>query len=213
MSSKKRLLMTAAALATIASIVALAAGVTFGLFTDATAPQSNSFTSGTVSLGTPASVPCTVSHLVPGDDSTGYLNDPAARTDVRTAACTFTVTYSGNVDAYIGLGLSASGALYDGTANGLQFQVSDGTTNYTTSGVINTNTSSDPLFVSKDSSGATHTFTVDYALPLSADNTYQNKSTTLTLTVYAVQAGNNGTGCSTAGQQCATVTSWSQTGS
>jgi hypothetical protein len=201
--------MTAAALATIASIVALAAGVTFGLFSAATTPQDNSFTSGTVSLGTPVSVPCTVNNMVPGDDSTGYTPDTTGRTNAQTAACTFTVTYSGNVDAYIGLGLSASGGLYDGTANGLQFQVSDGTTSYTTGGVINTNTSSDPLFVSKDSSGAAaHTFTVNYALPRSAGNTYQNMSTTLTLTVYAVQAGNNGNGSCTAGQQCANVTSW-----
>jgi len=76
--------------------------------------------------------------------------------------------------------------------------------------VINTNIVSNPLFVSKDLSGAAaHTFTVNYALPTAASNTYQTKNTTLTLTVYAVQAGNNGTGVCTAGSQCANVTQWS----
>ena len=211
MFSKKRLLIAASGLATIASIAALATGITFGLFSANSGPQNNSFTSGTVTLGTPVSAPCTVSNMVPGDDSTGYTPDPSARTDSQTAACTFTVTYSGNVPAYIGLGLATSGTnLYDGTATGLQFQISDGSASYTTSGAINTNTASDPLYVSTDSPGASaHTFTVNYALPLSAGNTYQNKSTTLTLTVYAVQSGNNGTGVCTAGSQCAHVTSWS----
>src|SRR5579872_4156133 len=215
MFSQKRLLTAAAALATIASIVALATGVTFGLFSANTSSnaQSNTFSSVTVSIGNPTSVSCTVSNMVPGDDSSGYTPDPGARTDSQTAPCTYTVTYTGNVPAYIGLGLATSGTgLYDGSSNGLQFQVSDGTNNYTASGVLNTNSPSDPLFVSKDNPGAgAHTFTVNYALPLGSPNSYQGKNTTVTLTVYAVLAGNNGSGSCTAGVQCSTsgVASWS----
>jgi len=127
------LLITAATVATIGSVVVLAFGVTFGLFSATSSSQTNTFTAGTVSIGTPVSVPCTVSNMVPGDDSTGYTPDVPGRTDAQTAACTFTVTYSGSAPAYIGLGMVASGTnLYDGTANGLQFQVSDGGANYTT---------------------------------------------------------------------------------
>ena len=60
------------------------------------------------------------------------------------------------------------------------------------------------------SDNTVYTFTVNYALPTLAANTYQNTNTSLTLTVYAVQSGNNGsaTAC-TVGTQCVGITSWS----
>src|SRR6185312_3076638 len=143
------------------------------------------------------------------------------------AVCTFQVTYTGSASAYIGLGMATTGtSLYDGTSAGLNFQIADGSsTAYTTSGVLNTNSASNPLLVSATpdaGSGTggdkTYTFTVNFGLPTAAGNAYQGKATTLTMTVYAVQSNNNGyattngqsggTAC-TAGSQCTGITSWS----
>jgi hypothetical protein len=186
------------------------AGVTFGLFSASTPAQSNTFTAGTVTLDTPVSVPCAVGPMVPGDSSTGYSPAPTGQTDAKTASCTFSVNYTGNVPGFVAVDLAASGTgLYDATANGLQFQIKDNNGgSYATGGVLNGGSN---LFVSSDPAGTTlHTFTVDYALPTASPNSYQGKNTTLTLTVHAVQAGNNGSasGC-TAGHVCAGITAWS----
>jgi hypothetical protein len=211
MSIKKRMALGAGAIATVAAVGTLVAGVTFGFFSATTGSNgNNTFTAGNVTLDTPVVSTCTVGPMVPGDSSTGYATTPGGQTDARTAACTVSVDYTGNVPAYIGLDLATSGTgLYDQTANGLQFQISDGTGSYATSGVLN---GGSDLYVSTDpGTGSTnHTFTVNYALPTSADNSYQGKTTTLTLTVHAVQQGNNGntTGCA-AGAVCAGISTWS----
>jgi len=153
--------------------------------------------------------------MVPLDSSVGWAGNPVAgQTDTPTAACTFTVQNTSDVPAYIGLQLDASGGtnLYDATANGLQFQVSDGTTSYTTSGILNDSggLSTNPLYVGKDTAGGTHTFTVNYFMPNSATaNNYQGKTTTLKLTVYAVQAGNNGSAGTPGFNTNAGLISWS----
>src|SRR5581483_9643723 len=69
MFSRKRLLSTSAALLTIASLVALVAGVTFGLFSATTPSQSGTFTAGTVTLDQTKTITCTVGTLSPGDGS------------------------------------------------------------------------------------------------------------------------------------------------
>jgi hypothetical protein len=209
MFSKKRLLAAAGAITALGAAATLVTGITFGLFSANAGPQTNTFTAGTVTFGAPVSVPCTIGPMEAGDASTGYTPGPG--TD---APCTFTVSYTGNLGAFIGLGLQttpASGGLYNGTATGLQFLITDNnSTAYTTTGAIHTNTTTplSPLFVHQDTGSTSHTFTVNYGLPLTATN--QGLSTTLTLTVYAVQASNNGSSSScTAGIQCATITAWS----
>lgn len=223
MSTKKRLIIGAGALLTAGATLTAAAGFTLGLFSaNSGASGNNTFTTGTVSIGSPTTVSCTIANMVPGDESTGYTGTGVTGNDQGTkdAACTFAVTYTGSAPAWLGLSTTdtttSSTNLYAGTAGtGLQLQISDGSnTNYTTTGVINANTASSPMLVSKtaDAGGdsTVYTFTVNYALPSSANNTYQAANTKLTLTVYAVQAGNNGstTAC-TAGTQCVGVTSWS----
>jgi hypothetical protein len=207
---KKRLLIGASAISGFSAGAMLLAGTTFGFFSAATNPQSNSFTAGTVTLSTPVSVPCTITNLVPGDQTSGYTPANPNQTNAAVAQCTFSVNYTGSVPAFIGLDLATSGTgLYDSTSNGLQFQIKDnngGT--YATGGVLNGGSN---LFVASDPGGTTaHSFTVDYALPSSAPNSYQGLNTTLTLTVHAVQAANNGSasGC-TAGHVCAGIHNWS----
>ena len=210
--SRKRLLVAAGALTALGAATTLVAGVTFGLFS-ASVPQTpgNTFTAGTVTLTQTASATCTIAAMEPGDASTGFT------TPGTDTPCTFTVSYTGTLGAFIGLGVvatPATGGLYTGIATGLQFLITDGAgTSYTTGGVIHTNTATplDPLFTHDDAAGTTtHTFTVNYQLPSTAPNSEQGLSTTLTLTAYAVQDSNNGTstGC-TLGQECSTITAWS----
>jgi predicted ribosomally synthesized peptide with SipW-like signal peptide len=214
MVGKKRLFLAAATLASVGAVVALATGVTFGLFSASQTSSGSSFTAGTVALppGDTVDTTCTVSPMVPGDSSTGYLPVPTGQTDTKTAACTFSVEYTGNVPAFIGIKLTSGGTgLYDGTANGLQYEISDGSASYATAGVLNSTTQE--LYVSTDaaSSDTVHTFTVNYALPnTNADNGYQGETATLGIAVSAVQAGNNGTAAAcTAGSTCPGITAWS----
>jgi hypothetical protein len=212
MKGKKRLLLAAGSIASVGAVIALAVGVTFGFFSASQTSATSTFTAGTVTLQNPASAACTINAMVPGDDSTGSTPDTTGRTDARTASCTFDVDYIGTAAAYLAVDLSTTGtSLYDGTTDGLQFQIADNSAtpgSYATGGVLN---GGNNLFIAKDSSGTTHhKITVDYALPTSAGNAYQGLNTTLHMTVHAVQAGNNGTsaGC-TAGAVCGTISTWS----
>jgi hypothetical protein len=204
---KKRLLVGASVLAGLGGAAALVAGTTFGLFSTSQTGTTNSFSSGTVTLTNPVSVKCTVGPMEPGDSSTGYGS--GSGTD---SACTFTVTYTGTLGAFIGVSTTVTGTLYaTGNAKSLRFKITDtASTSYTTTGNINTNSSS-PLYVNDTLAGThQHKFTVNYELPATATNLFQGKTTTLTLTVHAVQDSNNGTGCTTAkGAECATVSHWS----
>jgi hypothetical protein len=133
--------------------------------------------------------------MTPGDSSTGYQ---PAQAGSQLQPCTFSVSYGGKLPAYVGLAVSSGGTgLYNGTSSGLQFQITDSQgTPYTTSGKINTNTSSplSPLYVATDNGNdnTNYAFTVNYALPRSSPNSYRGLNSTLTLTVYAVQSGGNG---------------------
>lgn len=146
---KKRLFFAAGSLASIGAVVALATGVTFGLFSATSDPQSNEFTAGTVTLESNASANCTVIDMVPGDSSATWDGNPvAAQTNTPTASCVLSATYGGSVPAYLGLDLSIASqtpgnaaatnaydgtdaglpvtgsiGLFDGTATGLQLQI------------------------------------------------------------------------------------------
>jgi hypothetical protein len=191
MSIKKRLVLGAAAIATVGAAATLVAGVTFGLFSATPQSQTNNFTAGTVSLGSTATSTCVVPpYIVPGDSGT----------------CVFSATYTGNVSAFIGLTTSTTGTLYtgDGTDNAdhLVVTITDNAT------VPNTysNNGTD-LYVSTDGSGAAaHVFTVTWSLPKTADNGYQGTSAAVVLTVSAVQSANNGS-CPTVTAVCS-GTAW-----
>jgi len=127
-----------AALASVAAGATFVAGVTLGLFSSAgSASGGNSFTAGVVRFGSPVSTTCAINPMAPGDASTGW--SPAG----SLATCTYQVTYSGNVRAFLGLDLTITGGagspvapyvgttpsaatgLFDGTASGLQVLVTD----------------------------------------------------------------------------------------
>jgi predicted ribosomally synthesized peptide with SipW-like signal peptide len=229
MVGKKRLLLAAGTLASIGAVVALATGVTFGFFSATSGPESNSFTAGTVSLTSDATGACTVTQISPGDSGT----------------CTLSATYGGSVPAYLGLDLSINGntpgsgannayvagsdlgavvaganALFDGSANGLQLTLTDGTAQYFFNGTqwetkagLATNLTSDngstgtvnDLFMGA-ATGTAQTITLGWLLPTTANNAYQAAGSSFRLQIHAVQSANNpATGC-TVGQQCPTTT-------
>ncbi|MFZ5646945.1 MAG: TasA family protein, partial [Bacillota bacterium] len=159
----KRLSLSLMAVALIAMLVSAA---TFALFTATTGNESNTFTAGTVTLGQPASTPFTITNLAPGDSGNR----------------TYTVTYTGSLDAWIGLDTTTAGGLFGGTSP-LQFTIKRGATTFD-------NNASDQVvgLVSHDDA---LTFDIAYSMPLGADNSYQGQSATVTMLVKAVQAKNN----------------------
>jgi len=230
MRTKKRLLLGAGVLGTVAATATLVAGVTFGLFSATSTPQSNSFTAQSVTLGTPGGTSCGVTNVVPGDSGN----------------CTLTYTYTGSANAVLGLDLSitahtggtspnayapgsdagvvvpAANALFDGTADGLQLTMTDSNNisdPFITGGVnwLSESSVSNPLTLDSGSTGAVDdlfigayasgTITLHWSLPDkgTASNAYQLASSTFRLQVHAVQSDNNAaTGC-TVGQQCSSI--------
>jgi hypothetical protein len=156
--------------------------------------------------------------MVPGDSSSGA--PIGSKTDTT---CTYNVKYTGSADAWLGVDVTVtngSPALYDGTANGLQLYLKDGSTTYLTStaptagttykqqggtsATLSAGTTSNLLVSTTAATQNTAvSFTLDYAVPSASGNTYQGGSATVTLTFHAVQSGNNAlpSGCA-AGQQC-----------
>jgi predicted ribosomally synthesized peptide with SipW-like signal peptide len=212
---KRRLALGAAAVTAVGAVAALVAGFTFGLFSATESSGANTFTAGTVSVGTgsPASVTCTVTNMVPGDSSAG-----AATGSKSDSTCTYNVKYTGSANAWLAVDVAVSNgstALYDGTANGLQLYLKDGApttylngTSYTQQGggsaALPVGTTSNLLVsTTAATTGTAVNFSLDYLLPSSAGNSYQGGSATVTLTFHAVQSGNNALpGTCAAGQQC-----------
>jgi hypothetical protein len=191
-------------------------GATLGVFSSAgTASGDNTFTAGVVSFGSPAITTCTINPMAPGDASTGW--SPAG----TAATCTYQVTYSGNVNAFLGLDLaitsvagspvapyggttpSPAAGLFDGTANGLQMLVTDSATTFLNNTTY-VNQAGSAVALSATSAvtgllisptpminGGTDTLTVNFKLPTSASNAYNLASSTIVLQIHAVQADNN----------------------
>jgi hypothetical protein len=183
-------------------------------------------------------VACAISPMSPGDDQTksgvsceydvkytGNVNAYMAMDLAITGAAgaSIAVPYTQTTAPTAKLGL------YDGTANGLQLSITDGAatpvtyfsgTQYrdqatgalTTLPLTSGSASIADLLVNATpitaASAATHV-TVHYSLPIGADNSYNLATSTIVLTIHAVQADNNpATGC-VAGRVCSTGMSWS----
>ncbi|MDA8234129.1 MAG: TasA family protein [Clostridia bacterium] len=173
---KKRLLLS---LMTVAMISVLVAGASFALFSANTTNGGNTLTAGTVTLGEPRVVNATLDNIAPGDS--GDVID-------------YTVTYTGNLPAWLGVKVWTSGSLFAGTSPAT-VTVADGNTNtYVASSSIPTNPT-----VIKKAAGATTafnnaetvTFDVNYAFPIGAGNEYQGATGTVNLALYAVQSEHN----------------------
>jgi hypothetical protein len=241
-SNRKRLALVGGAVTTVAAGAALIAGATFGFFSSSgTAGGNNTFTAGTVFVDkdSTSQITCIVGPMSPGDtQSSGAGQD---------GACEYDIVYTGNVNAFLGLDVvvtgtdgtpvvaygqttvpSAAHGLYDGTANGLQLTISDGTNTYVSGTSYNTQVLiPTPTTLSIDGAGeaavskllmntvavtnaATKHLTVNYTLPTGAGNAYNAAYSTVQLTVHAVQFDNvTLPGTCSVGHVCSTGMTWS----
>jgi len=220
-SIKIRLALAGAVAVTIGAVATLVGGVSFGLFSGTGSSSAQSFTAGTVTVGagTPTSVTCTITNMVPGDSSAGAPIGSKADT-----TCTYNVKYTGSANAWLAVDVTVSNGstpLYDDTATGLQLYLKAGSTTFLTSTAPTagttyvqqggssaslpggTTTSNLLISTTAATTNTAVSFTLDYAVPIASGNTYQGGSAMVTLTFHAVQSGNNPlpSACA-AGQQC-----------
>ncbi|HEY3363725.1 MAG TPA: TasA family protein [Symbiobacteriaceae bacterium] len=160
----------------VTSLIVTAA--TFALFTAQTTNQNNTFTAGTVTLGSPTPFTCMVNaggntnNLAPGD----------------SGACTVSVTYTGSLDAWLGVDVASSGDLFTLDANHAMITaVKSGATTLTPD-------MTGRYVLGQYSNGQTASAEIDYSFPLAAGNNYQGKSGQISLSFHAVQSRNNTTG-------------------
>jgi hypothetical protein len=169
--------------------------------------------------------------MAPGDSSSGYKPSGTLVGTGADTECSITVSYAGNLPAYLGLDIgisstagtvsSPANGLFDGSATGLQLLIKDNQTSPVTyvNGTSYTNKSGSSVAMSYNagttdllvntstftSSSPSITFSLDYYLPTTSTTGYQGATSTFTLTVHAVQSNNNAaTGCTT-GKQCPVV--------
>jgi len=204
----------------IAAMSFLVAGITYGRFSSTGFSATNSFSSGTVSVGS-ASVTqaCAVPGVLPGTSS--------------STGCTFHITYNGNVNAYLAADILVVGgdathsALWDGTINGLQLTVSDGSHGYTvptstlscasvgaqfgasaTNGKACGEIDNDTLTTAEVGNGTAYILTLNWSLPTASTNSNQGGNAQVFVSFHAVQSDNNALNCTqsphsgTVGQQC-----------
>lgn len=156
----------------------LVAGASFALFSSSANSQTDTFAAGTVVLNGPEEAQVfNIGPIAPGDS----VNNAEA----------YTVTYVGNLNAWIGLDVSESGNIFGG-ATPLVVTVKD-TANSQTFGVGNDQVVGKAPVADK----WTDTFDVSYSMPLDAGNTYQGETGTVMLTAHAVQSANNTNGAGT----------------
>lgn len=211
--ARRRILLAISALATTGAASTMVAGTTFGFYSSKPGAESNSFTSGTVTLASTVTGACTVSALAPGD---------------APAACTFNTTYSGSLSAYLAVDVlvetqagSGGTVLYNpGGSNGLTVAVTDNQSSPVTYVVPTTATTcpggapsgstcyeldNELLGTSAFTNGATDVISTAVTLPAAAGNGYQGGAAQVILTAHAVQSKNNTLSCTTtatAGHSC-----------
>lgn len=155
-------------LATVAAIAAVTTAGSFALFTSETRNANNTFATGTVSIGDITGTAINVTNLAPGDTgSAGGLS----------------VTYTGSIEAWIGVKATPSGDLFAG-ATPLSVTVTADGENVALDSAWH-------ALTNQYTNGANVPIGVDYEMPLAADNSYQGKTGEVHLEVKAVQARNN----------------------
>lgn len=216
----RRLFTALGLVAAVAAAGALVIGTTSALYSATETSATNTFNSGTVTVGLGAtSTTCTISNMVPGDSSSGFGSGSQALTQ-----CNYKVKYTGSASAWLAVDVAVNAGstpLYTATTDGLQMLVktSGGLTlfnNTTYKNPAGTDTTlaagstASNLLLSASPAVADDTFqfNIDYLLPLLSPNTTQGGSASVTLTFHAVQSGNQPLLACVAGRQCNTIT-WS----
>lgn len=141
---------------------------TYALFSAMAGPAAADLQAGTVSLGSPTTSLVNVTDMAPGDSDTKQ----------------YAVTYTGSLDAWLLLDTTLTGDLTTCDGGKFTFTITD---NAGKSYLANAQGQVARIV----STGTTTTFSLDYALDLSAGNPCQAKDATFTIRVRAVQARNN----------------------
>lgn len=163
----KKLALSLAAIAAVSSLIGMS---TFALFSAQASNQNNTFSSGTVTLGSPSGCTNNFVNMAPGD----------------TGAISCAISYTGSLDAWLGVDLSTSGDLFGGAT---PLQISNITDSKYNNSYAQTGVNQ---LVGSVSNGDSVTLTADYTLPLLANNDYQGKQGTFGITFHAVQKAHNG---------------------
>lgn len=158
-----------------AAVVSLVAGASFALFTASTGNSNNSFTAGTVTLNQTASTLADVGPLVPGDSSSKTLD----------------VTYTGNVNAWLGLVFTvndpATGtSLRTCSSNAFAATVTTGSSSFSANPGVQT--------IGLVTPNDAKTYSLNYSLPLATGNGCQGATAKVQVNICAVQADQNTTG-------------------
>jgi len=93
----RRILIGLGAVAAVAATGALVVGTTSALYSATQTSASNTFNSGTVTVGLGStSTTCAITNMVPGDSSTGYGTGSQA-----LSQCNYKVKYTGSASAWL----------------------------------------------------------------------------------------------------------------
>ena len=205
----------------LAGAGSIAMGATNALFSANSSASANSFAAGTVSVdaGTPASVTCAVTTMMPGDSSAGFGSGSQG-----LAKCSYKVKYTGTAGAWLAVDAVVNGGtpnLFTATSTGLQYKVSvnggtdmiSGTTFKTADGTNTSIASGTPvtnLLINSVQAATNSEYSIDveYALPLLAPNSLQGGTSSIALTFHATQSANNPIGTCVVNRQCSSIT-WS----
>jgi hypothetical protein len=184
-------------LGVVGAAAAVAGMGTFGTFTDSTAPLNASVTSGTLSLdlnavNSTATLPMNATGFVPGDSISRSV-DLANTGNLAFAGISMTSTATTSslldTDKVNGLQLSIKSCPVNWTetvTNGVAtYTCSGATTNVVNSGpVVNTATLSN---IASLNAGGTDHLVVTLTLPAGADNTFQGKTSALSVSFTGAQ--------------------------
>ena len=154
-------------LITIAVVAALTTFGSLALFTDTTSNTGNTFTAGEVSLSEVTETLVDVGPIAPGDG------------DVFN----YHVSYSGNIEAWLGLDTEAVGELLTCNGDIFELAISDGTKTY--------NNNAPNQVIGHFNGGHAVNLSVTWELPLEADNDCEGDGATLSMKVHAVQYEHN----------------------
>jgi hypothetical protein len=174
-------------LGVIGAAAAVAGMGTFGTFTDSSTPVATTISSGTVDIevtGPAVTVPLTTTNFVPGDSITqavNLVNKGTSALGSVTLATTATASSILTTDAVNGLQLTLKSCPVAWSATNT---CASGETVLSSGPAVSNRTLVNPAALT---AGATDYLAFTVSLPTTADNTFQGKSATLSLTFTGTQ--------------------------
>lgn len=181
-------------LGVVGAAAAVAGMGTFGTFTDSSTPVSTTIDSGTVSIDVtqPSAVAFNASGLVPGDTVTRPMtlkndgNTPLGSVSLASTAVAPTSILTTDTTNGLQLTVKACPTPYTqgGTAQAPTFTCASGERTVLTGAAVTTQQLPTPASLAPN---GTDYLAVSYTLPASANNTFQDKSATLSLVFTGTQ--------------------------